>query len=149
MNPYIIIAAIGALLVSFSSGGLLGWHEKAVRVPAELTAQQNVDAKECQQAQQLTKGANDALQKDIDDIAAQLRTYKLRSPPACVRVAGTADNPSGGAEHAASDGTSINTGFLRDYAAKCEEYRSEVSVCSSFLASERKFYSLHNEAAQK
>lgn len=144
MNPYLILVAIGALLVSFAGGGLLGWHERTVRVPAELTAQQDVDAKECQQAQQLTKGANDALQKNRDAIAAQLNTYKLRHPATCVRVTGTADNPSGGAEHAGSDGASVNTGFLRDYAAQAEQYRAEVSVCNEFLSSERKFYSSQN-----
>lgn len=149
MNPYLIIAALGALLVSFAGGGLLGWHERGIRVPAELTEQQDVDAKECQQAQQLTKGANDALQKDRDAISVQLDTYKLLHPPTCVRVTGTPNNPIGGTEHATADGESINTGFLRDYAAKCEEYRGEVIVCRDFLTAERKFYSAQNESAQK
>lgn len=144
MNPYLALAAIGALLVSFAGGGILGWHERTVRVPAELTEQQGVDAKECQQAQQLTKGANDALQKDRDTIAAQLNAYQLLHPPTCVRLTGPANNSSGGAEHAAGDGESINTGFLRSYAAKCEEYRGQVKVCSDFLVSERKFYELEN-----
>lgn len=145
MNPYLMLGAIGALLVSFAGGGLLGWHERSVRVPEELIEQQNVDAKECQKAQQLTKGANDALQKNRDTIAAQLDAYKLQHPPTCVRVTGTANVPGSRPEHAGSDGEGINSGFLRDYAAKAEEYRSEVNICAGFLQAERKFIDGQNQ----
>lgn len=137
MNPYLALAAIGALLVSFAGGGLLGWHERSIRVPEELTKQQDVDEKECQQVQQLTKGANDALQKDRDAIAAQLTSYKLRQPATCVRPTGTSDPINSGAEHAGNNGAGIATDWLLDYAAKAEEYRSQLIVCMDFLHSER------------
>lgn len=145
MNPYLMLGVLGALLVSCAASGWLGWHERAARVPAELTQQQNVDAKECQQAQQLTKGANDALQKNRDAIAAQLDAYKLQHPPTCVRTAGATDNSGSRPEHDADNGASIDTGFLRDYAAKAEEYRSEVNICAGFLQAERKFINGQNQ----
>lgn len=139
INPYLILGAVGALLVSFLGGGMLGWHERAIRVPEELEAQQTTDQQACAKSQQLTKDANDVLQKDRDTIAARLNALRLQHPPACVRVAKPAVIPASGAEHAGQDGagTGISSDWLREYAAEAEGYRSQVSVCVDFLKKER------------
>lgn len=136
-NPYLIIAAIGTLLVSFVAGGVLGWHEKSVRVPALLEAQQTIDQKACEQVQLVTKGANDALQKNNDVIRARLRALRVLHPATCVRVSGATDIQNGGGEHAGQNGNGVSSDWLRGYAAEAEHYRTEVMVCTDFLKAER------------
>jgi hypothetical protein len=138
MNPYLILGAVGALLVSFLGGGFLGWHERAVRVPAELVEQQTVDTKACDQVQLLTKRANNDLQKNNGVITRKLAALRLQHPAACVPVAGASNLPAGGQQHAGQDGGSVSADTLRGYAAEAETYRSELTVCTQFLAQERK-----------
>lgn len=137
LNPYIIIVALGLLLVSFVTGGLLGWHERAIRVPAQLESQQTIDQQACEKVQQLTKDANNDLQKSRDDIAARLSALKLQHSPTCVRPTGAANLQPGGPKHARPDGTGLSSDWLREYAAEAEQYRREVMVCTGFLAKER------------
>lgn len=127
-----------ACAVCLAVGGGIGWHEKALRVPALLEAQKTADQKECNIDKQKTRKANDQLQNDRDRIAADLATYKRVHPMRCIIPAGQPDARSSGPEYAGGDGAGISTDWLRDYAARCEIYRSEVSVCISFLAEERK-----------
>lgn len=140
-NPYVVLGFVGVLLVSFSGGGLLGWHEKAIRVPAMLESQQTIDQQACAKVQQLTKDANDVLQKDRDGIAAKLAALRVQHPSTCVRVASSSNLPAGGGQHAGQDGNGLNSGWLRDYAAEAEQYRAEVMVCTEFLANERQIQS--------
>lgn len=137
MNPYLIIASIGALLVSLLGGGAIGWHEEKIRVPAILEAQKTTDQTACEAAQQLTKDANDALQKDHDVIAAHLNALLVQHPAACVPVSGSANLPNGGFKYAGQNGSGLNTDWLRGYAAEAESYRREVIICTQFLTEER------------
>jgi hypothetical protein len=140
LNPYVILGVIGALLVSFIGGGVLGWHEKSIRVPALLEAQQTTDQQACAKVQLVTKEANDDLQKDRDGIAAKL-ALSLQQPPTYVPVARATHVCASGVKHAgqdaASSDTGISSGWLLSYAAEAETYRSELTVCSDFLAAER------------
>jgi hypothetical protein len=140
MNQYLIAGVIAGLLVAFLGGIGLGWHERAIRVPAELEAQQTADQKTCSEAQQLTKDANDELQKDRDTIAANLSAYKLRVPASCVRVSSRPKLPSTGTKHAGSNGAGLSSDWLRTYAATAETYRSELGVCIDFLHQERQTF---------
>lgn len=137
INPYLIIAAIGALLVSFISGGVLGWHEKAIRVPALLEAQQTTDQKECTKAQQLTKEANNVLQKNRDSIARKLAALRLQHPSTCVRVSSPSELPVSGDGHAGQNGSGLSTDWLREYAADAESNRKSIIECMDFVARER------------
>ena len=141
MNPYLIIGTLVGVIVSFIVGGVTGYEYRAGKVPAELLAQQSVDTKACEATQQLTKKANDDLQKDRDGIAAKL-ALSLQQPPACVPVARATHVCSSGVKHAGQDAASPDTGlsssWLLSYAAEAETYRSELTVCSDFLAAERK-----------
>ena len=138
-TPQKIGLAAAAALAILITGFCVGWHEKALRVPALLEAQKAEDVNACTQAQQTTKEANDALQKDRDDIAARLASLKLQHPAACVPVACKAHIPARGDEHAGQDGAGfgLNTDWLRDYAAEAELYRSQLMVCTTFLDQER------------
>lgn len=142
MNPYLLSGALGAVIVAFLVGGFFGYQYRAGKVPAELFAQQTTDTKECDKSQAITKGSNDALQKDRDTIAGKLAAVSLQHPSACVPVARSPHVCSDGQQHAGQDGNSPATGvssdWLRAYAADAETYRSELSVCTGFLASERK-----------
>jgi len=134
MKLYFILAAI---LISFLVGAGGGYYFEKSGIPAKLTDQQATDKKECEQAQQVTKEANDALQKNRDIISAQLDALKLQHPATCVRIARPAKLSSGGAEYANANGNGLSSDWLRSYAAKCEEYRGEVTVCTTFLSQER------------
>lgn len=137
MNPYFILGAVGALLACFIAGGATGWHEKAIRVSALLEAQQAADQQTCAKAQQITKEAQNALQKDHDDIAAKLAALKLRHPGTCVPVPGKTQLPASGGKHAGQDGAGVSTDWLRDYAAESETYRASLVICEKVLDDER------------
>ena len=136
MNPYLIIGGLAGVILAFIVGGVLGYEYRAGKVPAELLAQQSVDVTACQKVQKLTEDANDQLTKDRDAIAVQLAN-SLRQPSTCVRVASSPVIPSSGAKYAKHDGNGISSSWLRQFAATCESYRTEVSVCQDFLAQER------------
>lgn len=138
MTPLQIYIAIGSLLASLLGGGIIGWHERALRVPAELTAQVNTDHLACEASQKLTKDANDALQKDRDTIARKLAALKLQHPSTGLHVASSSNIPTSGAGHAGQNGTVISADSLRDYAAEAEQYRAQFLVCSQLLDAERK-----------
>lgn len=137
MNPYLIIGLIGAYLVSFVAGGAIGWHEKSVRVPALLEAQQTTDKEQCAKAQKITKDANDALTKSRNTIAANLSTYKLQHPSTCVSVAPSTSVPASGGQYAGANGKGLSSDWLREYASIAETYRSQFTVCTQFLDQER------------
>lgn len=136
MNPYIIIGLIAAFILNSGVSGFVGWHERAIRVPAELAAQKDTDTKACDKAQAVTKGENDALQKNRDVIAHKLASYKLQHPT-CVSVTSSPNLPGSGPEHAGHDGTGLSSDWLNDFAATCEGYRSTLMVCTDFVKKER------------
>lgn len=127
-----------AIAVAFAAGGGIGWHERVLREPAMLEAQKTADTKECNIEKQTTRKANDQLQKDRDRVASDLDRYKQLHPMRCIIPTGQPDLRGTGPEHAGGDGAGISTDFLRDFAAQCETYRSEVNTCIDFLAAERK-----------
>lgn len=120
--------ALIAVVVASAAGGYLGWHERALREPAILIAQEQVDAKACTTAQATTKEQNDELTKDRDRIAGDAARYKRLHPDACYNFARDGQLQPGGEQHADVHG--ISTDWLRDYAALCETYRSELMVCT-------------------
>lgn len=141
MNIYAMIGIMIGLLLLGAAGG---YYFCKSGIPAQLTNQQMVDKKECESAQQITKDANDALQKNRDDIARKLASLKLQQPSACVRVASGADLPGGGPEHAGRNGAGLSGDFLNGYAAQAEIYRSSLIICAGVLAKERQ----QNQPAQ-
>ena len=120
------IALIG---IAFVIGGAVGWHQKSLRVPALLEAQRQADAKACNEAQTITKEKNDALVSARDRIASDLARFKRLQPDACLNLAVDGKLYPNTGEHAGVHG--INTATLREYAALCETYRSELMVCSN------------------
>lgn len=134
MKLYVIL---GAILLSLIVGAIGGYYFEKSGIPAKLTAQQSTDKKECEAAQQITKDANDALQKNATIVSNVLTANKLQHPTTCVPVTGTTKHSSGGTKHADTNGASLNSDWLRTYAAQCEQYRGEVTVCTDFLTQER------------
>lgn len=142
MNAYLLAGTLGAMILSFIIGGVFGYEYRAAKVPQELTAQQAVDVKACQANQQPTQKADNDLQKNRDLIAGKLAAVSVRQPAACVSVAVPTHVRTSGTEHAGSDGkgstAGLSSNWLRTYAAEAETYRSELSVCTDFIAAERK-----------
>lgn len=137
INPWIILGLVGALLASLLGGGVIGWHERSIRVPAELAAQQTTDNKACLTLQAVTQGANDAIKKDRDDISAKLKSLKLQRPNACVPVTPSPSISVSGGQYAGQNGGGVSSDWLRDYAAESERYRAELLVCIDFMQKER------------
>lgn len=135
MNQWGIYALVALAL--FAAGSLTGWHERVLREPAMLEAQKTADNKQCNIDKQKTKEINDEIVKDRDAIAARLSALKLQHPMRCVPVTGKTKLPAGGREHAGQNGGSVSSDELRDYAAECEGYRTEVIACTLFLDIER------------
>jgi hypothetical protein len=134
MKFYVIVfALLGCLIL----GAVGGYYFCKSGIPAQLTDQQTTDKKECEAAQQITKDANDALQKSRDSISSQLDALRLQHPTTCVRVTGRADVSGAGNKYAAANGNGLSSDWLRAFAAQCESYRSEINVCVDFLAQER------------
>lgn len=101
-----------------------------------IEAQKTADLKQCNIDKQITREANDAIQKDRDAIARRLASAKLRLPAACTPVARAAELPDSGQQYAGAHG--IRAEWLLDFAAECEEYRTQITVCSNFINQERK-----------
>lgn len=134
---------IKLVLISAALAGLggfaLGWHEKALRVPALLEAQKQADKEQCDLEKATTRRANEKLQADRDRITGDLTRYKRLHPTSCVIPARQSELRSGGAEYARGDGkVAGTTDDFRDYAATAERYRSDLLTCIQFLADERK-----------
>lgn len=125
MSLYLYLAAGAVLLLS---GSYTGWHERALREPAMINGQKNADIAACTEVQAKTKGENDALTKDRDRIAADAARYKLQHPNQCYILTNDGKLQPSGNQHAGMHGISSN--WLRDYAALCETYRSELIVCT-------------------
>lgn len=134
MKIYFIV---GAILVILIIGAVGGYYFCKSGIPAQLTDQQKTDKKECEAAQQVTKDANDALQKSRDSISSQLDALRLQHPTTCVRITRPADVSGAGGKHAAVDGNGLSSDWLRSFAAQCESYRSEMNICADFLTQER------------
>lgn len=122
--------------------GLYAWH--IIKVDA-LKAQQVTDLADqkktlddaCDHDKQITTGAQNALQDDRDRIAAGLIKYKRLHPNQCVVAISSsgAGITSSRAQHAGSYGVASDA--LRDFAADCEQYRSEVLTLTTFVREER------------
>lgn len=135
MNQYLIAGVLAGLLAAFLGGIGLGWHERSLRVPAEMAAQQDIDAKECYKFQKLTQDTNNDLQKQRDDIANELTALRLRQPTACVHTTGKAKSSnSGETGHVANN---VSSDWLLNFAATCEIYRRAVATIDKFLDEER------------
>lgn len=132
-----LIGVIGAVLATFLAGCYVTRQIDNSRLKHALDEQQTLLQSQCNADKAVTKGANDALQKNLNTIAGKLAAAKRLHESMCVTpVTGMAEPTSGGREHAGQNG--ISTGWLRDFAAECETYRSEVIILNEFGASERK-----------
>lgn len=127
--------ALAAFLLSYalhcvSMAYLEDAHEKA------LSDQKSALTEQCDKDKAITKGAQDALQRNYDSIAARLARFKRMQLASCVPVSSSPNDSGSGNGHAGAHG--ISTGFLLDFAAECETYRSTVIVLDKFIADERK-----------
>lgn len=137
-NLFTIKAAAIALGVGLVAGGIIGWHEKALRVPALLQAQMKADTKQCNAEKAITRKTNDQLQNDNTRIASALAEYKRLHPVSPVIPAGQPQLRGSGAQCAGGNGAVAgSTDNFREYAARCELYRSSVIACQQFLKDER------------
>lgn len=127
--------ALAAFLLSYalhcvSMAYLEAAHEKA------LSDQKTALIAQCDKDKATTKEAQDALQRNYDSIAARLARFKRMQRASCVPVSSSADGSGSGNGHVGTNG--ISSGFLLDFAAECETYRSTVIVLDKFIADERK-----------
>lgn len=135
MNKY--LAYFGVALGLFIAGGALGWHERVLREPSMITAQQAADIAQCDTEKQTTKEATDALQKNRDDLAKRLDTLKLQRPAACVPISRPADLQHRAGRPAGRNG--LSTDWLYTFAGdQCSNYWRQLKVCDKFLDDERK-----------
>lgn len=126
--------ALAAFLLSYalhyvSVTYLEAAHEKA------LSDQKTALTEQCDKDKATTKEAQDALQRNYDSIAARLTRLKRVQPARCVPISISADGSGSGNGHAGANG--ISSGFLLDFAAECETYRSTVIVLDKFIKDER------------
>lgn len=101
----------------------------------DMAKQIAADVLQCNIDKQITREANDALQKDHDIIANRLAALKLQRPKTCVPVTSKAQLSADRPEYAGSYG--ITSDALREYAADAEGYRSALITCDKFLDAER------------
>lgn len=103
-------------------------HQKA------LSTQQAKLEGACKDDQKLTKGKNDGLQKDLDDIKHKLTDSKRVQPSRCIVISAPAGNPNLAVipgKHAGQDGVSAD--WFRDYGAECESIRQTMMSCTGFV----------------
>lgn len=105
------------------------------RHAAAIEAQKTADIQQCNIDKQITRQANDNLQKDRDDITRKYDDLRMHKPMRCVVPSKPSELSSGGVGYARQNG--ISPDWLRGYAAECEVYRRSVVTCVAFLGSER------------
>ncbi len=129
------ISAVACLAV----GGYVThqWDKSALE--SALAEQKTALIEECEKNKAITKGANDALQKDRDAIAAKLIASKQLHPAKCVPITRNAITPISGGRPAGQNGEGISSDWLRDFAAEdCATYRSQRMILEKFIQDERK-----------
>lgn len=135
MNQYLIYALI--ILGVFAAGGATGWHERVLREPDMLTAQQTADDKQCANEKQITKEATDALQNDRNQLSARLDALRVQQPTTCIPITGQANLSDRGKRPAGRNG--ISSDWLLTFAAnQCSSYWRQLKICDKFLGDERK-----------
>jgi hypothetical protein len=98
---------------------VLVWRSQAQELPRLKDA-----LSDCQAAGTKTREINDELQKERERIAARLTNIKRLHANRCLAILSNAD--AGGAGHARVDGVITGTtDDFREYAARCNNYRSE------------------------
>ncbi len=124
------IGAAGAFALSFLLHTVdVAWIEARHRT--ELVNLETSLKEKCESDKQITKDANDGLQKQIGIIAGKLAASKRLRATCIVPVTGK-DNPAAaGGKHAGQNG--ISSDWLRDYAADCETYRQQRITLESFI----------------
>ena len=119
------------------------WNAGATHEHSKWASREAVIRNEAQEAcnnqKAITEKANADLQNSRDRIAADLNRYKRLHPLSCIAPAKHSGIQHGWAEHATGNGTVAGTSDdFREYAAKCESYRSEALACQAFIQAERK-----------
>lgn len=133
-----IAATLGAVIASFSGGWYVEAQIAKGHLARELEAQKQELVKKCEDAQAITKGANDGLQKANDAIAAKLATLKRLQPSRCIAPSSKTDMAGLRGEHAGQNGNVAGTSdAFRDYGATCEEIRQSYLICVKFVDDER------------
>lgn len=90
--------------------------------------------KTCADDAAITKGKNDELQTNLDAVSRERDRLKRVQPARCViPTTGKTDLAGVRQEHAAGNGGGINSDWLRDYAATCEQIRVSFHTCTSFV----------------
>jgi len=126
MSGYIILLLMAISLLGGAGGT---WYVKGnadkLALEAAINTQKENDNKFCAKEKQITKEANDGLQKDRDAITANLAKYQQLHPPQCIMPAIT--KPAAKGKHRArpTAANGISTGWLRSFAADdCAVYRA-------------------------
>lgn len=133
--PNWLIALAGAI-----PAAIISWLLHTVdidRIEKKAQTQQEdlraADKKQCDTDKSITKEANDALQKDHDNIAARYAQL-MQQPQTCVPISNPSQlSRSGKSGHAGQNG--VPSGALRQYAAECEQYRRTLKICITFANS--------------
>jgi hypothetical protein len=106
----------------------MSWRNEALKVPSL-----NAALSECQAAGTKTKEINDDLQKERERIASRLATIKRMHSNRCLTI--LSHTGDAGAGHAGRDGTITGTtDDFREYAARCNTYRSERIALEKLLS---------------
>lgn len=112
----------------------LGWQGRGLiaerRLKSALASQQEALVKQCNENQRITEEANANLQTKLSAIGKRLAASK-RLPATCVTVNPVmAEHPTSGGKYAGQNG--LRSDWLREYAAECETYRTEVILLDDF-----------------
>lgn len=132
-SKLISLAAIGAIIVVIAAIWITHRLDEA-ETQDQLNSQKSVDQRACDKAQEITKGANDALQKDRDVINQRLNAMLVR-PAACVPIRQVTHMARSGKQLSGSAG--LSSGWLYGYAADCEKARTTALTCEKFVNDER------------
>lgn len=91
--------------------------------------------KSCADDAAITKGKNDALQSNLNSVIRERDRLKRVQPARCVLAAASGKTNVAGVprEHAGQNGIGLNTDWLRDYAAECEQIRVSFGTCTGFV----------------
>ncbi len=127
--PYRIAIMAALALLALGGGIKIGLYIGNAEKVHALSQQAKSLKEQCDKDKAITKEANDDLQGKLNAINAKRNSERLQGS-FCVPLTKPSINSPSGAKHARQAGIELQ--WLYDYAAECEEYRSDVIVLQEF-----------------
>lgn len=132
-----ILLMAGVAAVAFGTGWYVASQFAESRLESALLEQQIELAQQCENAKKITEEVGNVLQSKVTDLSKRVAAYRMRKPPACVRVTNTAVGNDGAAGAGHVGAIDVDAESLTSYGELAEKHRLQLIACQEFVRKER------------